>query len=143
LTATNLFPVIGDVAIKERDLVEIFGTDYPTADGSAVRDYVHVMDLAEGHVSAIHSIVNNGSSGDEFQVINLGTGKGSSVYEIINLYREISREEIQVVESPRRPGDLPEIYADPSKAKQMLNWSAKRNLRKMVADEWNFRRSCQ
>lgn len=140
-TATNLFPVIGDVATKKRDVVEVFGTDYATRDGSAVRDYIHVMDLAEGHLAALNFIARGNACGDKFQIINLGTGRGSSVFEIISLYKKISNEDIKVVESPRREGDLTEVFADTTKAMTVLNWSAKRGLEKMVMDEWNFRSS--
>ena len=123
--------MIGDVATKKRDVVEVFGTDYATRDGSAVRDYIHVMDLAEG-IWPLLTVCEGNACGDKFQVINLGTGRGSSVFEIISLYKKISNEDIKVVESPRRDGDLTEVFADTTKAMTVLNWSAKRGLEKMV-----------
>ncbi|MCB2216867.1 UDP-glucose 4-epimerase GalE [Desulfofustis glycolicus] len=115
---THLIPLVIDAALGRRECIEIFGTDYPTPDGTAIRDYVHVTDLADAHVRAVDKLRRDGSS-DQF---NLGTGTGTSVRQIIQSVETISRCTVPVREGHRRPGDPPELVADPRKALQFLDW---------------------
>lgn len=128
----NLMPYITKVAKGKIDLLRIFGDDYPTTDGTGVRDYIHVMDLAEGHVAAYQKL------GKGVQVYNLGTGQGTSVLQLLRAFEEASGINIPYVISARRPGDLAEYYADASKAQRELGWSAKRNIVDMCKDAWRF-----
>lgn len=130
----NLMPFVSQTAIGKREKVSVFGNDYPTRDGTGVRDYLHVVDLAQGHVAALDYAVNHIGS----VAINLGTGTGYSVLEMISAFGKACGHEIPYVFAPRRPGDLAEVYADPSKAKELLNWSAKKTLDDMCADAWNW-----
>ncbi len=130
----NLFPCITQFMSGVRPELKIFGDDYPTRDGSGVRDYLHVSDLAKGHVSALKNL-------EELEgavPINLGTGKGYSVLEVIRLFEEVSGRSIPYQIAPRRPGDVAECYADASKAKRVLGWQAEYGLLKMVEDSWRW-----
>ncbi|GAB6876185.1 UDP-glucose 4-epimerase GalE [Thermaerobacter litoralis] len=115
---THLIPLVIEVALGQRPYVEIYGTDYPTRDGTAVRDYVHVADLAEAHVLALHYLLD----GAESTALNLGTGKPYSVREVIAAVEHVSRKEVAVREAPRRPGDPPVLVANVEKAKALLGW---------------------
>src|SRR5262249_38696569 len=117
---SHLIPRVLYVALGRADSIGVFGTDYPTPDGTCVRDYVHVEDLATAHRLALEK-----TPPGEFRAYNLGTGRGTSVMEIINAARLVTGHAIPVVVSPRRPGDPPELYADPSKALAELNWRPK------------------
>lgn len=130
----NLMPYIAQVAVGQREWLNVFGDDYPTRDGTGVRDYVHVMDLAEGHVAALRGLQREGG----MLTVNLGTGCGTSVLELIDAFSEVSQREIpyQIVE--RRPGDVAQCYAAVAQAEQILGWKAKRHLADMCADHWRW-----
>ena len=130
----NLMPYIAKVAIGELDHINVFGNDYDTPDGTGVRDYIHVVDLAIGHVKALDKAENS------FGVLtyNLGTGNGFSVLELIDSYSKACGKELKRVIAPRRSGDLASCYADPSKAEKELNWKASRTIDDMCRDSWNF-----
>jgi UDP-glucose 4-epimerase len=130
----NLFPFIAQVAIGRRSELQVFGGDYPTADGTGVRDYIHVCDLADGHVRAIENI--DKCTGAE--PINLGTGRGYSVLEAINAFQAASGKRIPYRIVPRRPGDVPACYADPAKAQRLLGWKASHDLAAMCRDHWHW-----
>lgn len=134
-TPNNLVPYISRVAIGEQPYLLIFGNDYSTLDGTGVRDYIHVVDLALGHSSAVDYLSKNFNSP---QVFNLGTGNGYSVLEVLKVFEDVSGIEIPYKFTSRRKGDSARCYADPSKATKMLNWNAKRNLVDMLASEWNW-----
>ncbi len=127
-------PYIAKVAIGELDHINVFGNDYDTPDGTGVRDYIHVVDLAIGHVKALDKAENS------FGVLtyNLGTGNGFSVLELIDSYSKACGKELKRVITPRRSGDLASCYADPSKAEKELNWKASRTIDDMCRDSWNF-----
>ncbi|MDF1594989.1 MAG: UDP-glucose 4-epimerase GalE [Acidimicrobiia bacterium] len=130
----NLVPFIAQVAVGRRDELEIFGSDYPTPDGTAIRDYLHVTDLAAGHVAALDYL----ESEPGFDVINLGTGRGQSVLEMVQAFERASGTGIARRLVDRRPGDAPEVWADVSKAKRVLGWAADRSVDEMCADVWRW-----
>ena len=130
----NLLPYVAQVAVGKRDCVHVFGNDYDTPDGTGVRDYIHVVDLATGHVAALAWM--NGHTGCE--IFNLGTGKGTSVFEIIKAFSEACGHELPYVVEPRRPGDVTANWADCTKAREMLGWEAKRGIAEMCRDSWNW-----
>lgn len=130
----NLLPFVSQVAIGKLPELNVFGNDYDTPDGTGVRDYLHVVDLARGHLDALNYI--RAKTGVE--AINLGTGKGYSVLEIVAAFEKASGRKVPYVIKPRRPGDIATSYADPSKAKALLNWEAKHSIDEMCADSWNF-----
>ena len=136
-TPNNLTPYITQTAVGKRDKVHVYGNDYPTPDGTGVRDYIHVVDLAEGHAAAIR-LFEEGDCG--LRVYNLGTGKGVSVLEMLAAFSKAVGKEIPYVIEPRRPGDGPVSYADCSKAKRELHWEAKKTLEEMCADAWRWQR---
>jgi UDP-glucose 4-epimerase len=126
----NLMPFVTKVAKGILSKLSIFGNDYPTVDGTGVRDYIHVVDLAEGHVAAIEKM------GEGVSVYNLGTGKGTSVLELVNAFVEVNGVDVPYEIVGRRAGDIAEFYADASKAERELGWKAKRDIRDMVRDAW-------
>ncbi|WP_171859425.1 UDP-glucose 4-epimerase GalE, partial [Citrobacter freundii] len=128
----NLMPYICQVAIGKHKQVSVFGSDYPTKDGTGVRDYIHVMDLAEGHVAALKHI----NEGPNHKIYNLGTGTGYSVLDILNAFERVTSRKVPYVLSERRPGDIAECWSDPSKAQKELGWKAKRGLDEMIRDAW-------
>jgi UDP-glucose 4-epimerase len=130
----NLMPYIAQVAAGQRPCLSVFGGDYPTEDGTGVRDYIHVMDLAEGHAAALGFL----SRTTGWHAINLGTGKGSSVLEMVQAFEKASVREVPYKIVARRAGDVAASYADPKKASELLNWSATRNLDDMCASTWHF-----
>ena len=133
----NLMPYITKVATKQLEKLNVWGNDYPTPDGTGVRDYIHVVDLAKGHVKALEKIVENPG----VKIYNLGTGKGYSVLEVVENFIEASGVDIPYVIGPRRPGDIAECYADPSLAKEELGWEAEFGIREMCADSWNWQKN--
>lgn len=133
----NLLPFVGQVAVGRRPEVTVFGGDYPTPDGTGVRDYLHVMDLARGHVSALDWVASHTG----VDVWNLGTGRGYSVLEVIGMYAEVSGHPIPYRVADRRPGDVAVSYADASKAARELDWKATRGLREMIEDHWRWQRA--
>ena len=134
----NLFPFIAQVAVGRRDKLKIFGDDYPTRDGTGVRDYIHVSDLARGHVAALDFLARENDPGA--RNINLGTGVGYSVLEAVAAFKRASNRDIPYEIAPRRDGDIAEIYAAPGKAKELLGWTAEKSLDDMCADHWRWQR---
>lgn len=130
----NLFPYIAQVAVGKLPEVRVFGNDYPTTDGTGVRDYIHVMDLAEGHVSALERLETNPGC----VVYNLGTGRGYSVLEAIAAFSKACGKDLPYRITERRPGDIATCFADPTKANTELGWKAKLGLEDMVRDAWNW-----
>lgn len=130
----NLMPYINQVALGKLDHLNVFGNDYSTVDGTGVRDYIHVVDLAKGHVKALKKAREITGA----EAYNLGTGKGYSVLEIVKAFEDANNIKIKYEITARRAGDIAECYADPSKAKQELDWEATKNLEEMCKDSWNF-----
>jgi len=130
----NLMPYVSQVAVGRREALSIFGDDYPTPDGTGVRDYIHVVDLALGHVKALEKL----AEGPGTRVWNLGTGRGCSVLEVVRAFEKASGRAIPCRFVPRRPGDIARCFADPSKAQAELGWKAVRGLDAMCADSWRW-----
>ena len=130
----NLVPYIAKVAVGALEKVHVFGDDYPTPDGTGVRDYIHVVDLAKGHVAAIKKLEQKPG----LFICNLGTGKGYSVLEVIKAYEKACGKTLPYVIDPRRPGDIATVYADPAKAKNELGWVAEYGIEDMCADSWKW-----
>jgi len=131
--ALNLIPIVMQAITAGRE-PKVFGTDYPTADGSCIRDYIHVQDLAEAHVAAMHLVT---SSDPSFQAINLGTGKGTSVFEVLSVIREVTGRDINPILSERRAGDPPSLVANANLAAHALNWTSRFTLHEMVESAWS------
>ena len=130
----NIFPFITQVAVGRRPLLTVFGDDYETPDGTCIRDYIHVVDLAKGHVAAVpYATGHTGST-----VINLGTGKGTSVFEIIQAFERVNGVKIPFEIGPRRAGDLPEFYANADRAAELLGWKAERTMDDMCRDGFRW-----
>ena len=133
----NLMPYITQVAVGKRDHLSVYGNDYDTPDGTGVRDYIHVCDLAEGHAAALPYCMSHSGAA----VFNLGTGRGYSVLEIVRAFEEANGIAIPYEITPRRPGDIAACYADPGKAERELGWRAKRGLVEMCRDSWNWQKN--
>lgn len=133
----NLLPFVAQVAVGKREKLSIFGDDYPTDDGSCERDYLHVMDLAQGHVAALNWL-NKHSDFRGVESFNLGTGNAVSVFEIVSAFEKTINNVIPFEVSPRREGDLPAFWANANKANRALNWQASRSLEKMMEDTWRW-----
>lgn len=130
----NLMPYITQVAVGKLPQLSVFGNDYPTPDGTGVRDYIHVVDLAIGHVKAVEQLnINPGVS-----IYNLGTGRGYSVLEVVKAFEKASDKAVPYKIAARRPGDIAACYADPTRARKALNWVAERGIEEMCADSWNW-----
>ena len=130
----NLLPYVAQVAIGKLAELAVFGNDYPTRDGTGVRDYIHVVDLAAGHLKALQAI----EAGSGVHVWNLGTGTGYSVLEVIRVFKQVSKREVTFRVVPRRPGDVAECWASPAKAAVELGWRAQRDLHTMMVDAWRW-----
>ena len=130
----NLVPYIAKVAVGTLEKVHVFGNDYPTPDGTGVRDYIHVVDLARGHVAALKKLASNCG----LFICNLGTGKGYSVLDVIKAYSKACGKDLPYVIDPRRPGDIAECYADPAKARDELGWTAEYGIEEMCASSWKW-----
>ena len=130
----NLMPYINQVALGKLDHLNVFGNDYPTVDGTGVRDYIHVVDLAKGHVKALAKARKITGA----EAYNLGTGRGYSVLEIVKAFEDSNNIKVKYEITARRPGDIAECYADPTKAKEELGWTANKTLDEMCKDSWNF-----
>lgn len=130
----NLFPYVSRVVLDELPFVNIFGNDYDTLDGTGVRDYIHVVDLAEGHVSSINMLLTNSG----IHTFNLGTGRGYSVLDVIEAYQNITKKKINYKTIQRRAGDIAISFADTSKANEKLKWCANKDIYAMCEDEWNW-----
>ena len=130
----NLMPFVAQVAVGRRDKLSVFGDDYETDDGTGVRDYIHVSDLARAHVLALQRLVDNEGS----FTVNLGTGQGYSVLEMVRAFEAACGRDIPYEIAPRRAGDIAIFYADPSEAKDLLGWTADRTLEDMCTDHWRW-----
>ena len=130
----NLVPYIAQVAVGKLEKLHVYGDDYPTPDGTGVRDYIHVVDLARGHVAALKKLAENCG----LFVCNLGTGKGYSVLDVLHAYEKACGKTLPYVVDPRRPGDIAECYADPTKAREELGWVAQYGIEEMCASSWKW-----
>jgi len=135
----NLMPYMAQAAAGQRSPLNIFGNDYPTPDGTGIRDYIHVMDLAEGHAATLNFLVQNSG----WHALNLGTGQGYSVLEMIQAFERVSGQKLPYQITSRRIGDVAECYANPEKAAHLLKWTAKRTLDDMCASAWRFQKSIE
>lgn len=135
----NLFPYICKVATGELDQLQVFGDDYDTVDGTGVRDYIHVVDLADGHLAALHYILDKA----QMLTVNLGSGKGTSVLELVHAFEQASGKKVSYTVGPRRAGDIATCYADTGKAKSVLNWQTQKTVAQMCEDGWRFIESHQ
>jgi UDP-glucose 4-epimerase len=132
---THLIPLVLQTALGRRESISVLGTDYPTPDGTCIRDYIHVSDLADAHVLGLQYLLNGG----ETTVFNLGNGNGFSVREVIETARQVTGRPINVVESPRRPGDPPMLVGSADRARQILGWQPKyADLQQILAHAWNW-----
>ncbi len=133
----NLMPYISQVAVGKLPKLGIFGSDYPTPDGTCIRDYIHVVDLAKGHAKAIdYAVAHKG-----VEAFNLGTGVGYSVLDIVKSFIKVNNIDLKYEMQPRRPGDIPICYSDPSKAEKMLGWKAELTIEDMCRDSWNWQKN--
>lgn len=130
----NLVPYVAQVAIGKLQQIQVFGNDYNTPDGTCIRDYIHVVDIAKGHIKALEYAMSHPG----IEAINLGTGKGASVLDIVHSYEKACGHKLNYVFTPRREGDIDEYYSDPSKAKELLGWKACYSVDEMCAHSWNF-----
>lgn len=130
----NLMPYIAQVAVGKRESLNIWGNDYPTIDGTGVRDYIHVTDLALGHIKTLEQLAKQ----PNLLVANLGSGKGSSVFQVLTAFKVAAEKDISYVFKDRRAGDVAEFYADPALANQLLNWKTSKTLDIMCADHWHW-----
>jgi UDP-glucose 4-epimerase len=135
-TPNNLMPYVAQVAVGRRPQLQVFGDDYATPDGTGVRDYIHVVDLAEGHVAALRYLFEAGES----LTVNLGTGRGWSVLDVVRAYARASGRPVPYAVVPRRPGDVAACYADPALAERVLGWRARHDLDRMCVDSWRWQR---
>jgi UDP-glucose 4-epimerase len=133
-TPNNLMPYVSQVAVGRRDELAVWGQDYDTPDGTGVRDYIHVVDLAEGHVAALRRLLDHAGS----FTVNLGTGRGHSVLEVVAAFAAASGRAVPYVIRPRRPGDVAACWADPARARDLLGWQARLDLTRMCADAWRW-----
>lgn len=133
----NLMPYITQVAVGKRECLGVFGNDYDTPDGTCIRDYIHVVDLAAGHVKAVAKLKENPG----LKIYNLGTGIGSSVLDVVNTFVKASGVDVRYEFKPRRAGDVPMMYCDATKAKEEMGWEATRDLYKMCEDSWRWQKN--
>ncbi|MGN6568882.1 MAG: UDP-glucose 4-epimerase GalE [Flavipsychrobacter sp.] len=133
----NLVPVITQTAIGKRKDMQVFGTDYPTRDGSCVRDYIHVMDIANAHTKALQYMLD-GKNAERCEVFNLGTGQGVTVLELIAAFEKVSNQKLNYKIGPRRPGDVVAVYANNNKAEKLLGWKTKYDLDQMMDSAWRW-----
>ena len=134
----NLMPYIMQVAAGILPQLSVFGGDYPTPDGTGVRDYIHVVDLAKGHVAALHYALQHKG----IEAVNLGTGRGYSVLDIVRAFERVNGVKVPYRIAPRRPGDLATCYAATEKAKELLGWQAEKDIDDMCRDAWRWQRNC-
>lgn len=133
----HLIPIVLQTALKKREAVSIFGNDYPTQDGTCIRDYIHIVDLGDAHIKALKLLFENSNS----EIINLGTGSGNSVKEIVNLSEEITGNDIKTIITERRAGDPAILVADNNKAKEVLDWSPKYTIKEIIEHAWNWHKN--
>jgi UDP-glucose 4-epimerase len=136
----NLMPFVSQVAIGRREFLNIWGDDYPTPDGTGVRDYIHVVDLALGHIKILQALGSQKMAGSGCMTINLGTGVGYSVLEMVHAFEQASSRPVPYKIAPRRSGDIASCYADPARARDLLGWKAQRGLGEMCADAWRWQK---
>jgi UDP-glucose 4-epimerase len=136
----NLMPFITQTAIGKQRQLTVYGNDYPTKDGSCLRDYIHVVDLAKAHVNSCRRLINNEAKTD-YEVFNIGTGNGFSVLELIHAFEKENKVQVNYVIGERRPGDTPEIYADVQRANSLLNWKSEKGIADMVIDSWRWEKN--
>ncbi|MCG8436969.1 MAG: GDP-mannose 4,6-dehydratase, partial [Pseudomonadales bacterium] len=130
----NLMPYIAQVAVGKREKLSVFGGDYSTPDGTGVRDYIHVMDLAEGHLAALRALKDKGG----LLTVNLGTGRGYSVLEMVTAFASACGRDVPYAIVERRPGDVAQCFADPAHAQAVLDWKARRGIEEMCLDHWRW-----
>jgi UDP-glucose 4-epimerase len=131
----NLVPYITQTAAGLRDELSVFGNDYPTPDGSCIRDYIHIVDLAKAHVVAMQRLLSE-ENNDAFEIFNIGTGTGSSVLEVIHVFEQVSGSELKYKIVGRRPGDVVSVYADTQKANDILGWKAEKTMEEALESAW-------
>ncbi len=134
----NLMPYIAQVAVGKLAMLSVFGDDYPTHDGTGVRDYIHVVDLAQGHIKALDYLLSQSDNTPLCDSINLGTGNGYSVLDMVNTFTRATGQQVPYKITPRRPGDVAACFADPGLAAAKLKWKAERDLAQMMADTWRW-----
>jgi len=134
----NLVPFVTQAAAGIRPSLTIFGNDYATSDGTCIRDYLHVMDLAEAHVAALHYLETSAADRPNFDVFNLGTGQGITVKQVVDQFEQVNGVKVPHNYGPRRTGDVEALWADPQKAEKVLGWKARRDLSDMLRDAWNW-----
>ncbi len=139
LKTNNIVPILTEIAIGKREKLSVFGKDYDTQDGTCVRDYFHVSDLAEAHVAALERVINKQQNADH-EVFNLGKGEGTSVLELINTFEKVSGHKIKFEYENRRKGDVAKVWASTKLASEKLNWAAKRDLENMLLTAWNWQK---
>ena len=132
---SNLVPIITEVAIGKREKITVFGDDYNTPDGTCIRDYIHVVDLAEAHLAALERILG-GSMNQSYEVFNVGTGQGNSVLEVVHAFEAATGVKLNYAIAPKRPGDVIAAYADTQKVEQVLGWKARYTLEESLASSW-------
>jgi len=133
----NLVPFITQTAAGLRDQLSVFGDDYPTEDGSCIRDYIHVVDLAKAHVVALERLLKDRNS-NQFETFNIGTGKGSSVLEVVNAFEKVTQQKLNYKIVDRREGDVISVYADTKKANDVLGWKAEKSMEESLLSSWNW-----
>ncbi|MDG1791177.1 MAG: UDP-glucose 4-epimerase GalE [Flavobacteriaceae bacterium] len=136
-TPQNLVPFITQTAAGLRDQLSVFGDDYPTEDGSCIRDYIHVVDLAKAHVVALERLLKNRNS-NQFETFNIGTGKGSSVLEVVHAFEKVTQQKLNYKIVNRREGDVISVYADTKKANDVLGWKAEKSMEESLLSSWNW-----
>ena len=134
---SNLVPVITQTAIGKREAVTVFGNDYNTKDGTCVRDYIHVVDIAKAHIAAIERLVNKKNT-ENYEVYNLGSGTGNTVLEVIQTFEKVTGQKLNYIMGPRRSGDVEKVYADTTKANTLLNWKTELSLDEIVGSAWKW-----
>lgn len=137
----NLMPFLSQVAIGKLPVLSVFGDDYPTKDGTGVRDYIHVVDLAQGHIKALQYLLGKTADTAICDAINLGTGNGYSVLEMVKTFIEVTDQSVPYKIAPRRAGDVAACYADPSLAEEKIGWKAERDLKQMMTDTWRWQKN--
>lgn len=137
-TPNNLVPFITQTAIGKRDQLTVFGGDYDTPDGTCIRDYIHVIDLANAHVKALSFLKNVKEDDGIYETVNIGTGRGNTVLEVINSFEKVSGTKLNYKIGPRRSGDVEKVYAGASKAREILGWEAEMSLEQSMLDAWNW-----